>query len=67
MHPVLVKLGEHSIGTLHFGNSPEVPSLQSIQDKYHAGVEGLLAHGPADKRCWDPNVEEEEGSKQIFR
>jgi hypothetical protein len=66
MHAISVKLREYGICSLHFRDAAKIPGFHGIQDQYHGGIEGLLAHGPTDQRRGCPRVEEKKCRQQIF-
>ena len=64
VHALVLEVQESDIGLADEPLVLLVARLPRVDDQDHAGVEGLLAHGPADEHGGVAVVEEEEGLQE---
>lgn len=61
MHAFVVELDEDRVCLVDPEFVVSVAGFPGVEDEDHAGIEGLLAHGPADEHGLLAPVEEHEG------
>ncbi|KAH9821469.1 hypothetical protein Tdes44962_MAKER10306, partial [Teratosphaeria destructans] len=65
VHAVASQLDEDAIRLVHQPLVVFIPGLPLFEDQDHTGVEGLLAHGPADQDGRLSSMEEDEGRQDL--